>query len=552
MPKVIVLGFDAMDPALVERWVAEGHLPNIARLQREGAGGRLRSTIQPISPAAWSTAVTGMNPGQHSVFDWHERNPASYHERIVDARSIKAPTVWQRANQAGLKAGVFNVPLTFPPQPLDGWLVTGILTPPGAREITYPPGLREEIDAASDGYRVFFGVTYKEGDEQTFLDALHDTLERRRKALLHLIDHHPTDLVFAVFMESDHIMHAFWKHMDDTHPSHRPGDERHAHAIRDVYRHLDEILGDVLGRLEADSTLVLLSDHGSGPNHGFVLVNKLLMQHGLLAMRRSPLTAIKLWLARHEVATRLYALTRALGLDLRPLVPRKMRETARHGGLGMGDIDWQRTKAYVSGDFGLVSINVAGREAQGCVDPRDKEAVIDEVMALLGELRVDDGEPLVDQFWRAPALYHGPHLDHAPDLIFQMRDFRYKSSPAVGHGGTSVFEDARMGPTEISGGHALYGIFYALGPGVRAGQVVEKMDLTQVTPTVLYRLGLPVPDTLDGKVIEGLFESDYLSKHPIEIVHENESPDIEGEESVYDAEETAEIENRLRDLGYLE
>lgn len=552
MPRLIILGFDAADPRLVDRWVTEGHLPNIARLKRDGAYARLRSTIQPLTPLAWTSMVTGMDPGGHGVYDWHERDPQTYHAAIVGSYSVKAPTLWQRANRAGLSSGVMNVPLTYPPRPLNGWLISDLLTPPGAKCITYPDTLRAEIDAASGGYKIFFGVTYQEGDEQAFLDALHDTLERRRKALLHLLKTHPADFVMAVFMESDHVMHSFWKYYDAAHPSHKPEYQKFENAIRDVYKHLDDILGDVLALIDKDTTLMLVSDHGSGPYLGRVYVNKLLMRHGLLAVRRDPLTSIKLALARARVVERAYGLLRRIGIDLRPLVGKRLRQIAAQSGIGAGDIDWARTQAYVSGDFGQIALNLQGREKFGMVDPRDKEPLIDEIIRLLDTLTDDQGKKLVDQVWRGSTLYHGSQVSRAPDIVFSMRDFQWLTAPGLGAQIDGLIDQARFGKTEVSGAHALYGIVVAIGPGIRAGATLDEIDIKQIAPTALYALGLAVPKQMDGRVIEGFYEPAYLKQHPILESNDDDQPIIPDRDEGYSPEELKQVEDRLKGLGYIE
>jgi predicted AlkP superfamily phosphohydrolase/phosphomutase len=396
-------------------------------------------------------------------------------------------------------------------------------------------------------------VTYREGDEQRFLDALHETLERRAQALLYLLKNHSTDLVMAVFMESDHVIHSFWKYHDATHPSHRPEYASYEHAIRDVYKHLDDVLGRVMSLLGSDGTLLVVSDHGCGPYHGHVHINKLLMQHQLLAIRKRPATRIKAWLARYRVAERLYGLSTYLGIDLRPLVPKRVRQAAVQSGIGARDIDWDRTSAYVSGDFGQVSVNLMGRERQGSVDPRDKEAVIDEVIRLLDTLRhPEDGKPLVDNVWRASALYAGKCLESAPDVIFCMRGYSYQNSMGLGLHVEGLVEKPRFAQGEVSGGHAPDGILYATGPGIRQGVQLEGMNLTQLAPTVLYRLGIAVPATMDGRVIESLFKPEHLASHPLRYRH-GDAPEEEPAESdaIYSSEQLNQVESRLRDLGYL-
>ncbi len=552
MPRVVILGFDAADPRLVDRWVEEGYLPNVARLKREGASARLRSTIQPLTPLAWTSMVTGMDPGGHGVYDWHQRDPQTYHATIVGSYSVKAPTLWQRLNRAGLSCGVLNVPLTYPPRRLNGWLVSDILTPPGAKNITFPAALKVELDEVSGGYKIFFGVTYQEGGEQSFLDALHETLERRRRALLHLLKSRPTDFVMAVFMESDHVMHSFWKYMDAAHPSHKPGYAAYEHAIRDVYRHLDDILGDVLALIGQDTTLLLVSDHGSGPYLGRVYVNKLLRQHGYLAVRRGPLTALKLALARSRAVERLYSFLRRFGLDPRPLVGKRLRQIAAQSGLGTGDIDWARTRAYVSGDFGQITVNLRGREKFGIVDPRDKESLIDEIIGLLDGLCDEDGKALVDHVWRGSTLYHGGEVGSAPDIVFSMRDFQYLSTPGLGVQVGGLIDRPRYAKGEISGAHALYGICYAVGPGIVAGQRLDEIDITQVAPTALYALGLGVPKQMDGKVIEGFYEADFLKKNPIQVTDDADQPISPDSDEGYSREELQQVEERLKGLGYME
>lgn len=554
MSRVVVIGFDAAEPSLIEKWVAEGLLPNVARLQQQGSGGPIQSTIQPISPAAWSTIVTGCNPGKHGVFDWYERDSQHYHQaQIVRSSSIRVPTLWERCTSHGLTSGIFNVPMTFPPQPLNGWLVSGILTPPGIQELTYPKELRAELDI--DGrYKTFFGVTYREGEEESFLSALHETLEHRGKALLHLLEEHPTDLTFAVFMESDHVMHYFWKHMDDTHPSHRPEHEQYHHAIRDVYIHLDRILGEVMDHLNEDDTLFLVSDHGSGPHYAKVYINKLLMQHDLLRLRRKPTTRFKVWLMQHRIVERIYSTMRSIGIDPRPLVPKKVRQTAIHSGINILDIDWANTKAYASGEMGYVSVNLAGREGHGSVDPRDAEAVIDDIIAVLDQLTDEDGEPIVEQIWRSTALYHGVALSDAPDVIFGLKGWsHYAARIGLGLHVAGVFDRPTFGRIEVSGGHALHGILYGMGPGIKASGTVQGMDLTQVAPTVLYRLGLPISTQIDGQVVTKMFTEASLSAHPIRYVDEDEHihPRTD-DDSSYTPQESQQVESRLRDLGYLE
>ncbi len=326
-----------------------------------------------------------------------------------------------------------------------------------------------------------------------------------------------------------------------------------SHTIRDVYARLDRILGEVLAQAAPDDTVIVLSDHGSSPQYGQLLTNKLLLENGLLALERRPGTRVKLWLGKNRVAERVYGALRAVGIDLRPLVSKKVRQLALNSGISREDIDWSKTVAYASGDMGYISINVEGREGQGAVDPRDREEVIERVIAVLREVRGSDGEPLVDHIWRATALYHGPHAEDAPDIVFTMRGLTYTAKQWLGLHVPGVIQYPRFGRIEISGTHSQYGIFYAVGPHVKAGEALDDLDLTQVAPTILYSMGLPVPNQLDGRVIEAMVDADHLQANPVQYVDE---ADLEkggpAAPSTYTGEEEKLVEERLRNLGYLD
>jgi predicted AlkP superfamily phosphohydrolase/phosphomutase len=298
--------------------------------------------------------------------------------------------------------------------------------------------------------------------------------------------------------------------------------------------------------------VLLVSDHGSGPLLGSVYLNKLFMQHGLLAIRNHPLTTLKTWLARTRIIERLYGLLRAIGIDPRPLFSKQVRQAAVQSGLGTQDIDWARTKAFVSGDFGQVSLNIAGREPQGIVDPRDKESLLDEVITLLDSLTDEQGNPIIQDVWRAPSLYQGPYLESAPDLEFSFKDFTYKAALGMAMGHKDIVERVRYARGEVSGGHSLHGIFYAKGPGIKQGAAIDGLEMSQVAPLVLYSMGIAIPAQMDGKLPESFFDPGYLADHPAQSSDDDlQGPSAPGSEG-YNAEELEQVESRLRGLGYLE
>jgi predicted AlkP superfamily phosphohydrolase/phosphomutase len=127
MNKLLIIGFDGATFDLIHPWAEQGHLPNLAQLMRDGVHGDLRSTLPPVTSPAWPTFMTGCNPGKHGVFDFIQPQGANF--SLVNSTRIKQPTIWQRLSRSDCRVGVLNVPVTYPPQPLNGFMVTDILSP---------------------------------------------------------------------------------------------------------------------------------------------------------------------------------------------------------------------------------------------------------------------------------------------------------------------------------------------------------------------------------------------------------------------------------------
>ena len=143
--KMLVVGWDGATFDVIRPMLERGELPNLARLIDGGARGPLRSTMPPSSAVAWSTFMTGRAPANHGIFGFYRSNDHAYRARLIDSRDLDGPRFWDWLGEAGYRTGVINVPLTYPPRPLNGFLVGGMLTP-GAEEIfTYPTDLTTHL-----------------------------------------------------------------------------------------------------------------------------------------------------------------------------------------------------------------------------------------------------------------------------------------------------------------------------------------------------------------------------------------------------------------------
>src|SRR6059036_19158 len=145
VPKVVVIGLDAATWTVIRPCMAEGKMPNLAKLMKAGVSGTLESILPPITPPAWTSFMTGKNPGKHGIFHFMEAQPGTYGLRYLNAASRRAKTVWRMLSDAGYTVGTMNIPFTYPPEQLNGFQISGMDTPSEKSPFIYPPELRSEL-----------------------------------------------------------------------------------------------------------------------------------------------------------------------------------------------------------------------------------------------------------------------------------------------------------------------------------------------------------------------------------------------------------------------
>lgn len=481
---IVIFGIDGATYTLLDPLLAEGHLPNLQRMKERGAWGVLRSTIHPLTPAAWVSMVTGLNPGKHGVYDFRRRKEGSYAWELVNSRSWSGEALWSILSQHGWRVGVFNVPMTYPPQAVNGFMISGMGAPRQLQGCVYPTQLTALLEARFPDYAVDPDVEHI-GDAQQFLAQYAAWLEQRIAVLRLLREEHPDlDFLMVVFTEIDRIQHVLWRFLDPSLPDyHAPQATEIRSRVADMFGQIDNALGEiwewVAGR---GGHLLVVSDHGFGPLLKDVYINKWLVDKGYLALKPG------------------------VGFD----APGDFFE----------QVDWERTRAYSFGFFGNISLNLHGREPRGIVEPgREAEQLKQEISRRLGELiDPDTGEQVVDAVYRREQLYSGLQVELAPDLLVVMRDYAYMTRD-----GFDFVSERLMGPPmehqrsalPHSGNHRLEGIVLLAGEGVRPGAAIGQAEIVDVAPTVLQLAGLPLPADVDGQLLAEAFEADFLGTRQV-------------------------------------
>ncbi|MFC2030731.1 alkaline phosphatase family protein [Chloroflexota bacterium] len=549
--RVIVLGLDGATYDVLLPRVERGQMPNLAALLNSGVWGGLRSTIPPFSAQAWASMVTGKNPGKHGVVDFWERSRGEAPDdrrNFVSSRRLAGETLWQIVGRHGLKAGVVNVPVTYPPQAVSGFLVSGLLTPQGRDDFTYPLELVDLLRTQVPDYNPdpFDLLGTSTGQIATLLG----WMEKHERVSRFLIDYEHTDLFFNVVQALDHLQHSFW---DDIVDGSASGDG--ATLIDRCYQLADEIIGHRLRLLDEHTSLFVVSDHGFGPARKWFNVNRFLADRGLLTLAGTPGGAVSSLPARLGLTPeKLRSLVRRVdALGFRRWIFRQSRVT-----LGRKidraltlPVIWPETQAF-SGSPATegIYINLSGREPQGTVEPGTAyEALRGRLMAELLELKdPETGEPVVCQVYRREEIYEGPFVDLLPDLVFDLGDGPYLASDSLSAGQAVETLPADL----LQGRHRSVGVLAATGAHIRsnAGEAVEGARIIDVAPTVLYALGLPLPDDMDGRPLLELFAEDFRSAQPVRYAPPQSATPLELD-TRYDEQEAAEMERRLRGLGYM-
>lgn len=548
--KVAVFGLDGITFDLLQPWMDEGRLPNLSALLAAGARGRLRSTIPPVSASAWMSFATGTNPGQHSLVDFTYPAPDGYDIRVSNGRTRAVPALWEMVGEAGGKVGVISMPMTEPPQPVNGYMVCSFLTPSADSGYTYPEPLKQELLDACGPYPLHLSEKGRGQDPAIFVRAVKQLEIDRARSVAYLLKNRPWDLFMYVLESTDNLQHEIWHLVDKSHP--RYDAEMAARVlpeILDYYETVDRLLGELVALAPEDALIAIVSDHGFGPFHKFFHINNWLAANGWLVFKRKPVSLAKRAAFKLGVTpiTALKGVTALRMGELRKNVKRgRGGKTLRRLFLSFNDVDWSRTKAFSVGNFGQVYLNVKGKRPQGAVDPAEYETLRDEIAAKAVALRDPvDGSQVVPVVYKREDIFHGISVERLPDLVLHTDRAKYVSFGHADFGSNQIIEPS-IGQT---GHHHMEGVLGLKGPGVKPG-TVEGASLLDLAPTILHYMGLPVPEYMDGRVLTNAFTDGFNAANPVTI--QAGGPGTGGrEDEVFTDDEEALVMQKLRDLGYV-
>ena len=564
--RALVVGLDGFDFTLVEQFGSE-HLPNLHALMARGVFGALESVQPPATLPNWTTFLTGVDPARHGVFDFTTRK--GYQVRFTAGTAREVPTVFRQLDQLGLRCACLSFPATWPPEELEHGIFASGWDAPVAfeadRSFMWPPSLYDET-VQRFGAPTFDDVDEFHADAPGWVDDLPAALERRvaRKTewARWLLKRQDWDVFAVYFGESDTASHYLWAHHDPESPRRPAGvSVEQRRGLLRVYEALDQSVGSLLEAAGgSESEITVLSDHGSGGSSDKVLyLNRLLAEHGLLRFRTQRgrgggrLKELALRRFPPRLRERLFRLGNAW-------LPSRLESHVRFGA-----IDMRNTVAFSDelNYFPGIYLNMAGREPDGIVRPDQRRETMLRVRAALLDTRDPwSGEPVFREVVPREALFEGPYLDRAPDLLLDLHlddGYSYNlmpSSPPPRQSRSTrpqrtrspfrkLADHEKLGKKgrSLPGSHRSHGFMALAGPSV---QPVGQLDahIADLTATLLSRLGLSVPPSFKGRVLwEALSDDRGASAQPL--------PEASSVASRHTQNEGL-VESRLRALGYIE
>ncbi len=449
--KVLVIGIDGASPLLVEKWIED--LPTFRKIKKQGWFGTSVPPVPAQTPVAWTTFMTGKNPGKHGVFSFITRRRGTYERQIADPTMIRSKTLWSLLGERGKRTGLVNVPMSDV-EKLEGFIVPGFLS--RTEGIPYPQHVREAVEER-------FGKEPLVGDVETevlknmklnperFFERVHQITDKTAQFSRFLAQREDWDFFMTVFMGADRVQHFFWRHVDPAHQKYE--ENQFTELVKEYYVKIDSLVDEFLGLADEETLTIVLSDHGFCPVNKELVVNNYLKTLGFLNTKD-------------------------------------------------GKVSPEESKA-VSYGYGDIWINVKGREPHGKVAfGEEYEAIRDKIIEGLREARVNGEAPIKD-VRRREAIYSGDQLESGPDLvaifkpgwqaarhpeIMKQHEEPYVNSAPMWSGG----HDGTHDPADV------HGILGLMGSDLQ-GPEESSVHLSSLTPTILQLMDIPIPEDMDGR-----------------------------------------------------
>ncbi len=552
--RVFIIGLDGATFDVMRPLIERGQLQNIARLMKAGSSGTMTSCMPDLSPPAWTSMVTGVHPGKHGILDFFGHVPKTYDTAFFNASFRTAQPVWNLLGESGRKVCVVNVPVTYPPDSVNGVMISGMDTPNPDCEFMHPPSLDAELKKKLGGFVVeSMRRDLSEKHMPEFVANMNRLIQNRLEVSEYLMAREDWDFFMVVFESVDRMQHEAWKYTEPSHPLYSERDaEQYRSLIEDTYERLDAAVGRIAAKLPDGSSLFVVSDHGFGPLLKGVRVENWLASLGLLHKVPRP--------AGFDLRRFKRILADAMPAGLRRRLGSVLRGSGGQAGkkappMMLARLDMTLTRAYPLGANGNIFINLRGRQPFGVVSPgAEYEKLRGDIIRGLEALRdPDSGERMVEKALAREDAY-SVFPENAPDIVIRWKPgYASMDETRVDSSNKKTSGDVITGVHCWSGTHRPNGILVMHGSDIKTGGCFNGAQIMDVAPTVLALLSMPVPNNMDGRVLDEGLDEGFLKSHEVVYMDEQKgtTPGKDSGKQGYSDDESRAISEKLRNLGYI-
>ncbi|MGH7566264.1 MAG: alkaline phosphatase family protein [Gemmatimonadota bacterium] len=504
--RLVVLGMKVGDPASIERWAAEGHLPVIRSIMERGCHGRLAGRERICEHGSATTVLSGVPADRHGYYYFRQLVPGSYRLAPFGAGQVDARPFWARPDVFSGSVAVIDAPETAPAAGVKGHQLVNwcfhqadLNIAPHASE---PPELLDEVRRRFGEPPDILGDTANgtPDEDRRDLDRFLRSVRTKGELCRHVVSLGEPDLVIAAFDESHTASHRYWRYRPEA-ANGGAQDEALRNAIRSVYQAIDREFGLLLEQVGEGANVVLFTLFGMQDQYPTEGLNESLCRALGYQARKG---------ARPGRPRAIDVARRVIPESWRSALSKRLsggRQEALLADLFASGTDWERTRAFSLPSLytGFIRVNLCGREPAGIVEPEDYGKVLDGLESDLRRLEdAETGEPVIDSVIRTVEALGGGPPERLPDLFVE-----WKAGPRllerVRH---PRGELGQRRPSFCPGSEeTLEGFVAAAGPDVGGRGGIGDIASVDFAPTLLALLGTPVPPDMPGRPHASLLDA---------------------------------------------
>lgn len=544
--RVLIIGFDAITFNIITPLIKKNKLPNIKKFMEKGTSGPLYCPPLSNSLSGWTSLITGTNIGKHGIFNFETLIPGSREFVATDSRLRANKPFWSILSEKGKKAVILNCPGTFPPENIEGIIISGYPIPSNYIFYTYPEHLTNELDEL----RYEGPIKFKKYTEKDY----HEKLEEVFCLAEYLIKSVDWDCFFVVFVEPDKFQHQF---LDDENATGR------------LYLKLDQILGKLLQYTDRNTKVIVVSDHGRAATNKLFYVERWLYQNGFLKLKEKrelkKLFSKEFWPEKGFKGLLKYYIFKILKsylsfntkFKISPFLNSPIIEWTKwkERKMNYDPIDYKTTKFYVTridgsrSNSGGIRYNKELFKNENSFQSDYHKQIKEITHKLKNTVDPKTKEEFNEYVVNSQDIYDGPMLSRLPDIIFKLKS-NYKAEKY------SWDIDNIKNPNYIEDAlksddcHDTHGVFMMMGEVIKNNYRINA-SIMDIAPIILYLLGIDIPSYMDGKVLIDGFQDEYVSENPVKFIKQNGNL-FEGKE--FDFSKATKLDHEIRKelirLGY--